>query len=99
LTEVPATFAEVLAGLIGQEAQPLTAGVDLAGATEGDRIKTGDDLDVWEHRLEERVAADMSIDETDREAIIQSPAWAGAVQTASDGDRAATPDYEGRKFG
>ena len=72
LTEVPATFAEVLAGLIGQEAQPLTAGVDLSDATEGDQIKTGDDLDVWERRLEERVAADTSIRDTDREAIIRA---------------------------
>jgi hypothetical protein len=33
---------------------------------------TGDDLDVWEHQLEERVAADTSIRETDREAIIRA---------------------------
>jgi hypothetical protein len=33
---------------------------------------TGDDLDVWEHRLEERVASDTSIRETDREAIIRA---------------------------
>jgi hypothetical protein len=72
LTEVSPTFAEVLAGLIGQEAQALAAAVDLAGAADGDRIKTGDDLDIWEHRLEERVAADTSIRDTDREAIIRA---------------------------
>lgn len=33
---------------------------------------TGDDLDVWEHRLEDRVAADTSIREKDREAIIRA---------------------------
>ena len=65
-------FAEVLAGLIGQEAQHLTAAVEVAGATEGGRIETGDDLDVWEHRLEERVASDTSIADTDREAIIRA---------------------------
>ncbi len=43
-----------------------------AGATEGDPMMTGDDLDVWEHRLEERVASDTSIGETDREAIIRA---------------------------
>jgi len=64
-------FAELLAGLIGQEAQHLTAAVEVAATTEGDRIKTGDDLDIWEHRLEERVAADTSIADTDREAIIR----------------------------
>ena len=62
----------MLAGLIGQEAQALTAAVEVAGATEDGRIKTGDDLDVWEHRLEERVAADTSIADTDREAIIRA---------------------------
>jgi len=33
-------------------------------------MTTGDDLDLWERRLEERVAADTSIRDTDREAII-----------------------------
>jgi hypothetical protein len=35
-------------------------------------FKTGDDLDLWEHRLEERVAADTSIGDSDREAIIRA---------------------------
>jgi hypothetical protein len=72
LTEVPPTFGEVLAGLIGPEARPLTAAVWASGATEGDRIKTGDDLDVWDYRLEERVSSDTSIADTDREAIIRA---------------------------
>jgi putative restriction endonuclease len=72
LTEISPTFAEVLVGLIGQEARPLTAAVEVTGAAEGDRIKTGDDLDVWEHRLEERVASDTSIADTDREALIRA---------------------------
>lgn len=72
LTEVPPTFAEVLAGLIGEEARPVTSAVEVAGVTEGDQIKTGDDLDIWEHRLEERVATDTSIGDTDREAIIRA---------------------------
>src|SRR4051794_17364954 len=50
----------------------LTSEVEVSGATEGDRIKTGDALDIWEHRLEERVAADTSIRDTDREAIIRA---------------------------
>jgi hypothetical protein len=70
LTELPTPFAQVLVGLIGQEAQHLTS--EVAATTEGDRIKTGDDLDVWEHRLEERVASDTSIGDTDREAIIRA---------------------------
>jgi putative restriction endonuclease len=72
LTEVSVTFAEALAGLIGHEAQHLTSAGEVAGVTEGDRIRTGDDLDIWEHRLEERVASDTSIGDTDREAIIRA---------------------------
>jgi putative restriction endonuclease len=71
LTEISQTFAEVLAGLIGQEARPLITAADVTSAT-GDPIKHGDDLDVWEHRLEEKVAADASIGDTDREAIIRA---------------------------
>lgn len=42
------------------------------GATEGDQIKTGDDLDVWEHRLDERVASDTSAGDNERGAIIRA---------------------------
>lgn len=72
LTEIPQTFAEVLAGLIGQEARPLISAAEVARSTQGQRTTTGDDLDVWEHRLEERVASDTSIRDTDREAIIRA---------------------------
>jgi hypothetical protein len=43
-----------------------------AGDSESNRVKTGDDLDIWEHRLEERVATDTTIQDTDREAIIKA---------------------------
>jgi putative restriction endonuclease len=72
LTEVSPTFAEVLAGLIRQEAQAITAAVEVAANTESGRIKTGDDLDIWEHRLVEKVATDTSIGDTEREAIIRA---------------------------
>ena len=45
LTEVSPTFAEVLAGLIGQEAQSLTMAVEVASAAEGDAIETGNNCD------------------------------------------------------
>jgi hypothetical protein len=56
-----------MAGLIGREARLLASAVEVAATTEGDRIKTGDDLDVWEHRLEKMVAGDASIGDKDRE--------------------------------
>jgi putative restriction endonuclease len=73
LTELPEDFASVLAGLIGEEARSLMSPSEVGVVrVEGDRIVNDDDLDYWEHRLEERVAADGSIQETDREAIIRA---------------------------
>jgi len=72
LTEIEPNFAEVLAGLIGAEARPFMSAVDVAAGAAGDRMVTGDDLDIWERRLEERVASDAAIAETDREAIIRA---------------------------
>ena len=60
------------AGLIGREARPLIFAAEAAQTPDIARPVAGDDLDVWEHRLEERVAADSSIGETDREAIIRA---------------------------
>lgn|SRR6516165_9732867 len=68
LTEIPAELAEVLAGLIGPECRALIA------ATPGsaDPLQKNDDLDYWEHRLEQEVAKDESIPETDRQALIRA---------------------------
>ena len=66
LTEVPTPLAEVLIGLIGQEVAPLAL-----SATEVIPTST-DDLDAWERRLEQGVARDQSIPETDRLAIIRA---------------------------
>jgi hypothetical protein len=71
LTEIGQNFAEVLAGLIGAEAQPFMASVRI-GTAAGERMTTGDDLDIWEHRLEEKVASDHSIEEAERESIIRA---------------------------
>ena len=67
LTEVSETAAEVLAGLIGAEAQPFLAGVPV-----GTPMQTSDDLDYWEHKIESAVDADTSMTDTDREAIIRA---------------------------
>lgn len=71
LTEIPEDFAEVLAGLIGEEARLLIASPQKEIAMPG-QIQTADDLDVWEHKLEQQVERDKSIRETDREAIIRA---------------------------
>lgn len=72
LTELPQDFAEVLGGLIGEEARSLMAITRAGASIENGKIVTGDDLDVWEHRLEEQVATDASVTETDREAIVRA---------------------------
>jgi putative restriction endonuclease len=50
LTEVPVALAEVLVGLIGAEATPLTLAARLV------KPVSADDLDVWEGKLEQQVA-------------------------------------------
>lgn len=72
LAELPETLAEVLAGLIGAEAQMVIRGVAMDRADDAAAPPVGDDLDYWEHRLEQRVIADPSIPETDRVAIVRA---------------------------
>ncbi len=80
LTQLPQNFAEVLAGLIGEEARSLILARELETGL-AVRMTSGDDLDVWEHRLEEKIAADDSIRETDREAIIRARRGQGLFKT------------------
>jgi putative restriction endonuclease len=72
LTELSDDFAEVLAGLIGEEARSLVANAETIVAVDKGPIVTGDDLDVWDRRLEEQVETDESVPETDREAIVRA---------------------------
>jgi hypothetical protein len=72
LTEVASNFAELLAGLIGSEATSLIRGKELSAENVAAQMGTGDDLDYWEHRLEEKVVTDANLGETDREAIIRA---------------------------
>src|SRR5260370_41285992 len=66
LTEVPTTLAEVLIGLIGQEVAPIAM-----SAAKVKSVST-DDLDSWERKIEQEVADDASIPETDRLAIVRA---------------------------
>jgi putative restriction endonuclease len=72
LTERPQNFAEVLGALIGGEVRSLIEQSAAAVTIEDGKITTGDDLDIWERRLEEQVESDASVDETDREAIVRA---------------------------
>jgi hypothetical protein len=70
LTELPAVFAEVLVGLIGNEARSMLAIADAekANAVQG----VGDDIDAWEHRLETQIEADGSVLETEKQMLIRA---------------------------
>jgi len=72
LTEIPQGFAEVIIGLIGEEAHILLSRPIEAARIEGNPMVSGDDLDIWEQRLEQQVEKDRSVPETDREAIIRA---------------------------
>jgi putative restriction endonuclease len=65
LTEVPAPLAQVLAGLMGQEVALL--------AVESGAIKpTGDEIDIWERKLEQDLIRDSTISDTERLAIVRA---------------------------
>jgi putative restriction endonuclease len=64
LTAVPETLAEVLLGIIGQEAAPLTL-----AARDVKPIPT-DDLEFWERKQEQYVVDDPTINSTERLALI-----------------------------
>jgi hypothetical protein len=72
LTEISRDFAEVLAGLIGEEVRSLVVRSDTDARLESNEVATGDDLDLWEGRLEQQVRSDENISETEREAIIRA---------------------------
>jgi putative restriction endonuclease len=72
LTEVSQQFVEVLSGLIGDEAESLLSAVETGVNIQDGQIVTGDDLDVWERRLEEQVESDTSVRETEKEAIVRA---------------------------
>ena len=66
LTEVPASLAEVLIGLIGQEIAPI------ALAARNVKPVPADDLDSWERKIEQEVVSNSTIPETDRWALVRA---------------------------
>src|SRR5712692_7025928 len=66
LTEVPTALAEVLIGLIGPEVAPL------ALAALAVKPVPADDLEFWEHKLEQQLVNDPTVEETQQQAIIRA---------------------------
>ena len=88
LAEVPTRFAEVVMGLIGQEVEPL--------ASSAKQVKpvAADDLEFWEAKLEQQVAKDTSVSETERTAIIRSRRGQGLFK-----DRVNEIEFEVQNYG
>jgi putative restriction endonuclease len=81
LTELSQEFATVLCGLIGEEVRPLIERpTNLFAPVKNGKIVTGDDLDVWERRLEEQVERDSTVAQTDREAIVRARVGQGVFK-------------------
>lgn len=66
LTEVPTPLAEVLLGLIGDEVAPI------ARPARAVEPVAADDLELWERKLEQAVAENAAIPETDRLALVRA---------------------------
>jgi putative restriction endonuclease len=66
LAEIPASLSEALMGLIGNEVWTIMA------AAHNVPPMLSDDLDLWEKKIEQKVANDTSVPETERIALIRS---------------------------
>lgn len=66
LTHLPGDLAEVLLGLIGEEARPLL------GQAKHVLPVAADDLEQWEKKIEDAIADDQQVRETERLAIIKA---------------------------
>jgi putative restriction endonuclease len=71
LTQLPDDLAEVLLGLIGQEARPLL------GAAANVLPVAADDLEQWERKIEQSIAEDTKVRDTERLAIIRARSGQG----------------------
>jgi hypothetical protein len=66
LTEIPPPLAEVLLGLIGAEVAPIAQAARMV------KPVAADDIELWERKIEQAVADDTAIPETDRVALIRA---------------------------
>jgi putative restriction endonuclease len=69
LTELPPALADVLIGLIGNEASTLRDR-SVESALQKPMQAENADLEVWEHHIESKIESDTGIPETEREALI-----------------------------
>jgi len=71
LTEVPAIMAELLVQLVGPEASQIAAVAEQADAEISTQVGA-EDIDVWEHHLEQEVEDNLEIKATERDALVMA---------------------------
>lgn len=74
LTELPIPFAEVLLGLIGQEASSLSSAAELVVPA------LADDLEFWESKMESDIVSDTSVIETEKLSIVKARVGQGVFR-------------------
>ena len=74
LTELPIPFAEVLLGLIGQEASSLSSAAELVVPA------LADDLEFWESKMEFDIVSDTSVIETEKLSIVKARVGQGVFR-------------------
>lgn len=74
LTELPIQFAEVLLGLIGQEASSLSSAAELVVPA------LADDLEFWESKMESDIVSDTSVIETEKLSIVKARVGQGVFR-------------------
>ena len=74
LTELPIPFAEVLLGLIGQEASSLSSAAKLVVPA------LADDLEFWESKMESDIVSDTSVIETEKLSIVKARVGQGVFR-------------------
>lgn len=70
LTEIPASMAEALTGLIGREAAVIIEDRVVNSRVEPVTQEGNADLELWEHHIESIIESDPRVRDTDREALI-----------------------------
>lgn len=69
LTELPSALAEVLIGLIGQEATMLRDRLTQS-AVDTPMHAENADLETWEHHIESKIESDVQLSDTERQALV-----------------------------
>jgi putative restriction endonuclease len=74
LTELPIPFAEVLIGLIGQDASSLRSAAELVVPV------LADDLEFWESKMESDIVSDTSVRDTEKLSIVKARVGQGVFK-------------------